>query len=385
MIDSYTMGFNSTSTSLFGALVNNMQASFARWVLHVGFPDVSRSREKYTHHVPPDVLLVLTMLQSPSIQATPLLDTDHIDGSLFRRVLKEVELYAVGSGSRASRHKDFDRAAIIALKSVLQSDSFGSSSVLSLNDEGLVVRSLFCALNRRYEFSSTEDHDYTWLTQDLFDRSWRVASMTTEQSAETIAHVLTYVGSTRCHLYATERIITDLVTLKWLPDVGFKLVCIFQSANPHEDRIRGNVRPGHAYLAAAYVSALSTLNPLPSTVLDHIREPQNFSALCTLLLLSDVDAQSELWHLAKILRGLGFDDCWSVCFQDLARFVRTPGAGHDYEHLQMFRMDELRMNKDLYYRPFDDLPSILETLVDNVQHGRYVPPLIVKPADTQVR
>ncbi len=63
---------------------------------------------------------------------------------------------------------------------------------------------------------------------------------------------------------------------------------------------------GHAYLSAAYVSALSTLNPPPSTVLDHIREPHNFSALCKLLLISDVDAQTELWHLAKILRGHGF-------------------------------------------------------------------------------
>ncbi len=381
-IYSYDLETNGTTTSLISALANN---SFVRWLLHVGFPDVMRSRQAYTQHVPPDVLLTLTMLQSPSIQAMSLLDTDHDDGSVFRQVLEDVELYAVGSGSRTSRHKDFDRAAIVALKSVLRSDSFGTSSVLSLKDEGLVVKSLFSALNRRYEFSGTDDHDYTWLSRDLFEKSWRVASMTTEESAETIAHVLTYVVSTRCHLYATERIMTDLVALKWLPDVGSKLVCISQSANPHEDRIRGNVRPGHAYLAAAYVSALSTLNPPSPTVLDHIREPHNFSALCKLLLISDVDAQSVLWHLAKILRGHGFDDCWLFCLQDLARFVRTPGAGSDYEDLQIFRKDELRLNKELYYRPFDDLPSILETLADDVQHGRYVPPLILKPSDTQVR
>ncbi|KAF8877956.1 hypothetical protein CPB85DRAFT_476058 [Mucidula mucida] len=99
---------------------------------------------------------------------------------------------------------------------------------------------------------------------------------------------------------------------------------------------------GHAYLSAAYVSALSTLNPPPSTVLDHIREPHNFSALYS----------SGTW-------------IWTAAGRSASRILLT---------LLGLLVPRVTMN---IYRCFE------RTLVDDVEHGHCVPPLVVKPSDAQ--
>ncbi|KAF8885844.1 hypothetical protein CPB85DRAFT_1491309 [Mucidula mucida] len=102
IINSYDLNYDGTTTELTCALANDMGPSFVRWLLHVGFPTASRSAAKYTQHNPDDVFLVLTMLQSKSIQQTSYLpeddDYDEENDSLFYRVVEVVESYTIAAG-----------------------------------------------------------------------------------------------------------------------------------------------------------------------------------------------------------------------------------------------------------------------------------------------
>ncbi|KAF8918463.1 hypothetical protein CPB85DRAFT_1282197 [Mucidula mucida] len=391
VINSYDLNYDGTTAELTCALANNMRPSYVRWLLHVGFPTASRSAVNYTQHVPEDVFLMLTMLQSKSIQRTSCLpeddDSDEENESLFYRVLKVVESYAIAAGLHNSPHKDIDRAAIVALRAVVNYDYFGTGTILISQDEAFVVKSLFRGLNRRYEFSALDDHDYTWLTSDLFTKIWRVVSAVDKNSANLIAHVLTYVSSTGSHSYATAVIMSELIARDWLQEFASRLT-LAQSTNLRADRIPGEIRPGYTYLAGAYVDTFFALSATPSSAiytetLAYISKPENLNALCTLLFLSDVEMQPKVWRLARIVQC----DHWAVCLQKLTDFVTTAAAKFDYEELTILRVSELRLNRSVYYRPFSDLPVLARMLAGNIQDEYYVPPLFMKPdtptSDTQ--
>ncbi|KAF9026219.1 hypothetical protein BDZ89DRAFT_1161353 [Hymenopellis radicata] len=385
VINSYDLTYDGTTTELTCALANNMGPSFVRWLLHVGFPTASRSAANYTQHVPEDVFLMLTMLQSKSIQQTSRIpeDDDTEDDeteSLFYRVLKVVQFFAIGAGLGRSPHKDIDRAAIVALRAVVNYDYFGTGTIMISQDEAFVVKSLFRGLNRRYEFSGPDDHDYTWLTSDVFTKIWRVASAVNQNSAELVAHILTYVSSTGSHSYATDIIMSDLIARDWLQDFASRLTRLAQSTNPRADKIPEDIRPGYTYLAGAYADAFFALSATPPSAmfietLEYISKLENLNALCTLLFFSDVDMQRKVWRLAQIVQC----DHWPVCLQNLTRFVTTAGAILDYEGLTMFRISELRLNRMVYYQPFNDFPVVVRMLAKNIQDKHYVPPLFTKP------
>ncbi len=100
------------------------------------------------------------MLQTPSIQKTSsvyrswvahnpellkLIDSD-ICPSLFHHILKTVKEYPLNIGV-PRRHKDVDKTIIVALQNVMMSDAFGSSTIITLEDEAIIVGSAFQGLN----------------------------------------------------------------------------------------------------------------------------------------------------------------------------------------------------------------------------------------------
>ncbi|KAF9030197.1 hypothetical protein BDZ89DRAFT_678758 [Hymenopellis radicata] len=149
--------------SLEYALCVNMLPSYLAWLLHVGFPDVIRSPDNHTAALPDDMLLCLTMLQTPSVQKTsslyrtwvaddPLL-LELLDSgerpSPFRQILDVIKEYTINIGVGVDRHVDVDRATILAMQNVMSSELFGSSTAIVLEDEAIIVHSVFEGLNWR--------------------------------------------------------------------------------------------------------------------------------------------------------------------------------------------------------------------------------------------
>ncbi|KAF9025100.1 hypothetical protein BDZ89DRAFT_1040771 [Hymenopellis radicata] len=248
---------NGTSTTLSNALMTNMRPSFIRWVLDVCFPHVDKSS-----HLPDDVLLVLTLLQTRSVQLTslrnetPLIqtttslleDASSDDGSsisetsstdsedstesgsareqstLFEDILGTVMSYTFNNGD-CKKHEDIDRAAISALQGVVESDEFGTSTVIGLTYEAAIVETLFDGLNRRLEFTGHTDRDPSWLTPTLFHKLWHILTAFIESGEvhdgwRAVGYVLNYVVQFPSQLQAAEAIYGYLIQHDWLHDIG---------------------------------------------------------------------------------------------------------------------------------------------------------------------
>ncbi|KAF9052285.1 hypothetical protein BDZ89DRAFT_423331 [Hymenopellis radicata] len=314
----------------------NMRPSFIRWVLDVCFPQVktmSRPRSAtYMHHLPDDILLVLTLLQTRSVQLTSLRNERPLvqdtsssfeaassssdDGSsvsetsstedsaesvsvieetsLFQNVLGAVMAYALNNGD-CKKHTHIDRAAISALQAVVNSDAFGTGTVIALNYEAAVVEILFKALNRRLEFSGLNDRDSAWLTPSLFQRIWHVLSAFIESGAvrngwRAVGYVLNYVLQFPSQLQAAEAIYGYLVQQDWLHDIGLAFSRLLNSTDPESDRLPRFWCPGYIFVAAAYVDGIymyADTSELIGKAKSHIAESDaRLSTLSKILLIA---------------------------------------------------------------------------------------------------
>ncbi|KAF8885847.1 hypothetical protein CPB85DRAFT_362283 [Mucidula mucida] len=377
-IHRYDLEKNGTSRKLSDALSINMRSSFVSWVLHVCFPNISGTMT----HLPKDIVLVLTMLQTRSIQHTssPLGTTP--GKSLFRQVLETVEEYVDHAGD-FPHHQEVNSTALAALKGVVESEAFGTSTVMALSDEVYAVHILFRGLNRRFELS---DRDPSWLTPALFQKIWRVVSVshesgTVDDSWEVVAHVFTYVSHFDTHLFATEEVYTYLVNQNWLDDISNKFVRLSKSATPAVDGLPYQWCPGYMYVAGTYVDVLYTHAATASKVLDNAREyaktPAHLSTLSKILLLADCATQDKLWHLAKVVRA--GSSCWSKCIEDLTDLITCPAAESEYAHVCGSVFMDVHGNRNIVFHPFKELSSLIATFTTDMTRCQYTPPTYAKP------
>ncbi|KAF8989176.1 hypothetical protein BDZ89DRAFT_229538 [Hymenopellis radicata] len=348
--------------------MTNMRPSFIRWVLAVCFPHVNKSS-----HLPDDILLVLTLLQTRSVQLTSLRNeislvqdtsssleaassddgssvsetsSEDYEVSLFEHVLGAVMAYTLNNGD-CKKHEDVDRAAISALRAVVESDAFGTSTVISLTHEATVVETLFKALNRRLEFSGLDDRDSSWLTPSLFQRIWHVLSTFIESGAvhdgwRTVGYVLNYVLQFPSQVQAAEAVYGYLVQHDWLHDIGLAFSRLLNSTDPKSDRLPNFWCPGYIFVAAAYVDGIymnADTSELIGKAKSYVAESgTRLSTLSKILLIAHCPTQTRLWRLGEMFKGGG----WSSCMEDLTDFVacrarrssirESPSSSH-----QMFR------------------------------------------------
>ncbi|KAF9017768.1 hypothetical protein BDZ89DRAFT_1074521 [Hymenopellis radicata] len=317
VINRYDLDQNGTSCTLPNALVTNMRPSFMRWVLHVGFPHVTRFPENYTEHIPDDVLVVLTLLQTRSVQATSsLCESDPYD-RLFRKVLETVKEYVRARGP-SSNHPDVDRAAICALQVLVNSESFGSSTLMTLADEALALECLFRGITR----------DPSWLTTALFNKFWHVATASLEIGAthngwELVANIFAYVSHFTTHF----------VRQNWLQDIGDRFIRLANSVTPRKDMLPEFWSTGYIVIATTYIKALSTstnASPVFADATAYLEDPQHLAAMSKILLLADAEKQNKLWDLAKLISS----DSWSECVEALSQLVACEGMKNAYDHDQ---------------------------------------------------
>ncbi|KAF8913589.1 hypothetical protein CPB85DRAFT_1299496 [Mucidula mucida] len=416
VVNHYDLELNGTSSTLSDALMTNMRPSFVAWLLQVASPHTSEFRSSlsfpnYVHHLPDDILLVLVLLQSRSVQATSSLGSDasessiqdantalqgsfvntpsvsdvssvqassHLEReeiSLFTQVLLTVRRYALNLGD-CRQHEDVDRAAILALQAVVDLDFFGTSTVITLADEALLVEILFKALNRRFEFAGRTDRDPSWLTPDLFERVWRATVAFIESGAvhegwRSAGYVLNYVLHFASLLHAADAIYDYLVQQDWLRDIGLALARLANSTDPESDRLPDSWCPDiYSSRRASEVIEKAKLYLTESNGL-------YLSALSKILLIADRDTQNRLWKLGEIFRDT---QCWSDCMQDLTDFVSCPGAGIEYAYVQCV-ITNVHGNNAAIYRPFEELSLLVETLVADLASGHFTPPLYPSQPD----
>ncbi len=413
VVNVYNVEQNATSNTLSDALVSNMQPSFIRWLLHVGFPHALEPEKRrilgFSQHLPDDILLVLTLLQTRSIQATSSAletttqktmlssDTSVIQGypeppqSLFHRVLMVAEAYALNLGPW-SAHQDVDRATLSALKTVTKSDVFESSTVMTLADKGFVVEILFAGLNRRFQIAAASgDRDASWLTPTLFKKIWHVATSALESGAvdngwELLAHIFTYVSCFATHSFATETIYAYLVREDWLRDIGARFSRLSHSATSEAETLPARWRPGYVYVAVTYLNGLSSSDATSkalSAAREYIEAPAHLSTLSKILLFGDSDTQNMLWNLAETISS---DTC-SACIADLARLVACVGMADEYDEAKVTVHVDVHSYRRVHYRPFQDLPSLITTFARDLKRNHTVPPVYTKPKEdlSQVR
>ncbi|KAF8869092.1 hypothetical protein CPB85DRAFT_863149 [Mucidula mucida] len=416
-ITRYEMEQNGTSTTISDALMANMRPSFIRWVLDVCFPHVAKS----TSHLPDDVLLVLTLLQTRSVQLTslrneiPLIQTTTPESSdddessmsetssseesvfvpeetpLFQNVLGAVTAYTFNIGD-CKKHKGIDRAAISALQAVVKSDAFGTSTVMSLSHEAAVIKTLFDGLNRRLDFVGHTDRDSSWLTPTLFQRLWHILTAFIESGSEhegwrTVGYVLHYLVQFPSQIQATEAIYDYLVQHDWLHDIGLAFSRLVDSTNPESDRLPRFWCPGYIYVAAAYVDGIymyADTSEQVSKAKSYISESDTrLSTLSTILLIAHCPTQNRLWRLGEIFKGWGG---WSRCMEDLTEFVTCPGAAIEYAHVSRFITvtPSAQGDSPALYRPFEDLASLIKTLGADVDRDHFTAPMYPKAVDDQL-
>ncbi|KAF8918477.1 hypothetical protein CPB85DRAFT_1282256 [Mucidula mucida] len=175
---------NGTAPLLSEALMTNMRPSFMRWLLHAGF----------SHDIPDDVLVVLTLLQTRSVQAT---------SSLFDTAQSDIVEF--------SNHPNVERAAI----------SFAFASEY-----------LFKGLNRRFGFF---ERDPSWLTGALFEKLWHTGA--THNGWELVANIFAYVSLFPALSDYTETICAYLVHQDWLHDIGARFTRLANSTTPRNDKL----------------------------------------------------------------------------------------------------------------------------------------------------
>ncbi len=390
VVTRYDLEQNGTAATLTDALATNMRPSFARWVLQVAFPDVKPSPVNYTQNAPDDVVLILELLKTRSVQATSSVSDTLHDKNLFRKVLDTVTEYTFKKGA-SCQHPEIDNAAIFALHSVIESEHFGTGAVIVLAEEARVVNILFGTLNRRLELpTKPNDSDTSWLTPQLFQKTWKVATTSLESEAlperwEVVANIFTYVSHSKAHADATETIYAYLVRKDWLHDIGVRFTALRQSMTPELDRLPELWCLGYIYIAATYIEVLSTHTGLSAQTLgearEYIAETAHLLTLSQILLLGDCATQNKLWELARMIRS----ECWSECVEHLSELVACKGIEDEFGLVRIFVKVDSRGNKPVHYRPLDHLPSFVAAFAADIARNNYTPPIHRDPGDRQVR
>ncbi|KAF9026214.1 hypothetical protein BDZ89DRAFT_1067720, partial [Hymenopellis radicata] len=341
-----------------------MRASFVRWVVHVAFPHLSqpasRSPLDYTQHVPDDIVLVLALLQTRSVQLTSRQPEG--DSSLFRKVLEVVREYVFNTG-HCGNHTNVDRAAIYALRSVVNSEDFGTGTVMTLADEAFLVEALFSGLNRRMEFSGPGDRDASWLTPTLFNKIWGVVSAAPKSKDvhngwRTVAHVFAYVSHFPTLMHETETIYSYLLDNDWLRDLGLRFSRLAKSATPETAGLPDYWCPGYIFIAAIYIDVLfkhpTRITEVFNGSRSYIKDSTNLSTLARVLLVSGCDTQNRLWRLAEMFQDTSCD--WAQCLADLAELAACKGIEDEYKFVQSLLGVDVHANTVVRYRPVQDLP-----------------------------
>ncbi|KAF9026215.1 hypothetical protein BDZ89DRAFT_41616 [Hymenopellis radicata] len=379
-IHRYSLEKNGTSATLRDALSTNMRPSFVKWLLQVSFPHVIRTREtqqvleSYTQDLPDDILLVLTLFQTRCIQATSSLFQHAPDDSLFYKVLDVVHEYAFGTQDCA-RHKYVDRATIFALQSVIESEAFGSSTVMSLADEALIIEILFSSLNR----DPLARHS-SWLTPTLFQKIWRVVSAaplsdSVRKGWRVVAHVFAYVSHFTSQIGATETIYAYLLEQDWLHDIGVEYTRLARSTNPDVDGLSPHWCPGYTLIAVSYVDVLSLHTSSSSEILrkarKYMEEPAHLATLAKILLVSGCDTQRRLWLLAGMVNE---SNSWEDCITELSQLAACPGVGEEYAYVRILASVTIHGNREVHYRPIDELAALVATFATDIRRGHFIPP-----------
>ncbi len=381
IIHSYNLDENGTSRTLSDALMTNMRPSFMRWLLHTGFPEyVSRLTLNYTQRLPVDILLILALLQTRSIQGTVSLSEPQRASGLFSKVLEIVRNYVLNLGDNSS-HRDVDRAAIYALKAVVNSDAFGTSTVMTLTDEATIVECLFRGLNRRYEFSGHDDQNPAWLNVHLFKKIWRVATGALESGAVydpwgVVAHIFAYVSCFASHAGVQETVYAYLVERDWLRELGSKLTRLAKSTTPESHRLP-KFWCSYIFVAQTYMDGLSahTTSEVLKAARTYIEEPDHLSTLSKILLLGDCKTQDRLWELGATIRS----NTWVECAKDLSKLVGSKGGELEYAYVRMLVSVDVHGNKQVHYRLFKELRALVNLLAEDLASDHFVPPNCSRP------
>ncbi|KAF9026226.1 hypothetical protein BDZ89DRAFT_41888 [Hymenopellis radicata] len=290
--------------------------------------------------------------------------------------------YALNNGD-CKKHKDVDLAAISALQAVVESDAFGTGTVIALTDEAAVVETLFNALNRRLELTGHTDRDPSWLTPTLFQRLWHVLTAFIESGAvhdgwKAASYVLNYVVQFPSQLQAAEVIYEYLVQHDWLHDIGLAFSRLLNSTDPESDRLPDFWCPGYIFIAEAYVDGIyryAATSELIGKAKSYIAESDaRLLTLCKILLIAHCSPQNRLWRLGEMFKGNG----WSSITGDLTDFVACPGAAIEYAHVSSYISLNVQGYSRALYRPFEDLTSLIKTLAADVECGHFTPPMYPK-------
>ncbi|KAF9008178.1 hypothetical protein BDZ89DRAFT_1144266 [Hymenopellis radicata] len=270
--------------------------------------------------------------------------------SLFHKVLMVAEVYALNLGPW-SAHQDVDRATLSALKTVVESDVFGTSTVMTPADEGFILHT-------------------SALESEAVDNGW-----------ELLTRLFTYVSCFATHSFAAETIYAYLVRQDWLHDIEARLSRLSHTTTPEADRLPACWRPGYVYVAVTYLNGLSSGNGATSEAIseakEYIEEPAHLSTLSKILLFGDSDTQNMLWKLAATIRS----DAWSACIEDLSTFIACDGMADEYDDANLAVHVDVHSYRRVYYRPLQDLPSLITTVAMDLKRNHVEPPTYTKPKE----
>ncbi|KAF9023350.1 hypothetical protein BDZ89DRAFT_1162799 [Hymenopellis radicata] len=285
----YDIATNGRSNRMGFVLANNMRPSFVKWLLHVAFPNATLLRvddpnTSYEKSLPDDITLVLKMIQTPSIQKTKTWVGDNAnDPSLFHHLLCTV------GGWTANRERD-------------------DFPCFRYQDNNTLARGFFEGLNRRRHCTGSQDDEFSWLTSEVLS----VAFADPRDATILVSHILSYVLCSSMLLPALELVYKGLLERRWLQGIttSLKSGSTWHSPScPKEPLYLWKVH--HTGFLAIY-----------NRVLADLKEPDNLTTTCKVLLLSDVSVQSKLWILAKIVH-------WDQCLQELTAFSETQQGSED--------------------------------------------------------
>lgn len=296
-----------SSPRLASILSTNMRPSFLRWLIHVGFSHVKR--DAHMKNVPDDVFLLLAMLQTLSIQKTSTLSPPIVqEFTLFRDILLIVTKYLV-----ERCHMGTDKTTLIVLQQVIESDSFGSHTVISLGDQCFMLQSVFVTLRHRFRNYGPDDElqvlAHQWLTPEITSKILTVALQHPTNAVSAIWRILSYFlcypRSSR-HVKCLERVYTSLLERSWLQGMARTFTAGWKESPLQAD---GGVQPITDFsglhtgcLAALYIDGLKIVSPdIYRRVVDDLSDADNPSTICKMLLLSN--KQSRMWEVARIIDG----------------------------------------------------------------------------------
>lgn len=344
VIDYYNRSTNGLVSSVGEALTQSMSASLLQLIMHIGYPTATRSAVAHTQNLPDDILLLLLMVQTPSVQKTSSMhqvwyahDQEVLrhKRSVFCQLVHLLEQYALAHADYVpARHaEEVERASIFALQRVLKSDTYGLHTTMTLEDEILVLSIVFRALNIELYHRKSRVHDFLWLTPEtsrrLLDVAFSANLPDSDEVYELVSNILAYLLCSGHHIESVLLIYNRLVERSWLrgsASVGDTSHYPDLPDNSTElDPLHCWVPRHTSQMAALHVDGLPVLaSHCPETyqlVLDDLQDPVtgNLLTLCKLLLIADIDTQERLWKLAKLVRA----EHWAHCLEALCTFASS--------------------------------------------------------------